>query len=589
MSNNAEVVIIIKTLDQSTKETKKVADWYDKLTGTLKDVGKFMGVVTAGTIAFGLAAKKAFDLGKEGAQIIQLSASAEALGVDLESLRKASNNTISDFALLNATQTLLIGTSGDLKQAFLDNSNQLLAIAKAANKVNPALGDTDFLYQSIATGIKRSSPLILDNLGLVVKVGAANEAYAESLGKTVGELTAQEKQMALLNATLEAGNELIAQADQVSENSVDVFTQLETAVTNLANAYKSQLSVALKDTAEGFTELVNQSIEDIETKAVLIDLFNRGIITGNEYLSMVKNGAISNREAAEATAEQNEALLNLLNNVEEVIPELENQFNEMEDGAVTTEDLTDGMNDLAMSEGNVSDKAIGAKQSLQEFFDSLDRSKLDVFQEGLDALEFKEIGGGEVVKFADNLESFFNAGIIGAEELEEGFKAGLVAEQALKVSLGDTSAWEAAALVSKELEIGPSAALALVQDLDGAIKALPDYKSIFIDIIKSGSGAGVVSSGGGSGINTGNPNVSFEEGQATGGSFLVPGSGGTDSQFVGFMATPGEQVTVQTPGQQGSENVAGVTNNFNGPVTISSSDTELLMTMGLDISGARVP
>jgi|GEM_PF-6103374 len=37
---------------------------------------------------------------------------------------------------------------------------------------------------------------------------------------------------------------------------------------------------------------------------------------------------------------------------------------------------------------------------------------------------------------------------------------------------------------------------------------------------------------------------------ASGGSFTVGGSGGTDSQHVSFMATPGERVSVETPGQQ---------------------------------------
>lgn len=39
-------------------------------------------------------------------------------------------------------------------------------------------------------------------------------------------------------------------------------------------------------------------------------------------------------------------------------------------------------------------------------------------------------------------------------------------------------------------------------------------------------------------------------GFATGGSFLVGGAGGTDSQVVAFKATPGERVDVRTPGQQ---------------------------------------
>lgn len=39
---------------------------------------------------------------------------------------------------------------------------------------------------------------------------------------------------------------------------------------------------------------------------------------------------------------------------------------------------------------------------------------------------------------------------------------------------------------------------------------------------------------------------------ANGNSWMVGGSGGTDSQMVRFRATPGEKVLVQTPGQQGS-------------------------------------
>ena len=51
--------------------------------------------------------------------------------------------------------------------------------------------------------------------------------------------------------------------------------------------------------------------------------------------------------------------------------------------------------------------------------------------------------------------------------------------------------------------------------------------------------------------------LGFQEG----GSFIVGGSGGPDSQLVSFMATPGEPVTVGTPGQTG-----GLTININAPV-----------------------
>jgi len=43
-------------------------------------------------------------------------------------------------------------------------------------------------------------------------------------------------------------------------------------------------------------------------------------------------------------------------------------------------------------------------------------------------------------------------------------------------------------------------------------------------------------------------------GYASGGSFMVGGQGNADSQLVGFRATPGEKVTVETPDQQRASN-----------------------------------
>lgn len=48
---------------------------------------------------------------------------------------------------------------------------------------------------------------------------------------------------------------------------------------------------------------------------------------------------------------------------------------------------------------------------------------------------------------------------------------------------------------------------------------------------------------------------------ANGGDFTVGGSGGTDSQMVSFMATPGESVSIRTPGQRGGGG-SMITNSF---------------------------
>lgn len=209
----------------------------------------------AGAAGAGLVFKQAFDFAKEGAAATQTAESFNRLNESvfqtpdlLEQMTAASRGTISELELMQGLLTLTAGTSRELSQSFAEASPRLLEIAKASNKLNPSLGDTAFLYDSIATGIKRTSPLILDNLGIVVKVGEANEKYAESLGKSVKQLTAEEKQLALLNATLEAGDTLIKQVGGNVDSSTDAYARLEVQIGNVTGGFKQWLADGLLPT-----------------------------------------------------------------------------------------------------------------------------------------------------------------------------------------------------------------------------------------------------------------------------------------------------------------------------------------------------
>lgn len=216
--------------------------------------------------------KQAFDFGLLGAQVTQTEQSFSNL-VDvvdaapdlLNQLKQASGGTIPTLKLMSTVSTLLAGAQGDVAKSLADASPRLLEIARAANKLNPTLGDTAFLYESLGTGIKRASPMILDNLGLTIKLGAANEAMAASLGKSVEELTAAEKQQALLNATLEAGNVLIQQVGGSVDSATDPFNRLQSSVENLKNSLAQGLAPALADAADGANLLLtwNQQLNDV--------------------------------------------------------------------------------------------------------------------------------------------------------------------------------------------------------------------------------------------------------------------------------------------------------------------------------------
>jgi len=256
----ASIDIVVKVLDQASKKLNDISKSTDKLgkdstsTGkSLASLGKIAAVATATLATMGVAAKVAFDMGKAGAAVKQTGESFGFLikkvggSADLlNKLRSASKGTVDDMTLMSSTSTLLAGAQGALGERLAEATPQLLSIAKAAQKLNPSLGDTTFLYNSLAVGIKRGSPLILDNLGLLVSQGDANKRLAAELGKTVAALTTEEMKMALLNETIRAGTVLVQQAGGDTDSATDSYDQLTTAVSNLTDRYKAQVHEGLE-------------------------------------------------------------------------------------------------------------------------------------------------------------------------------------------------------------------------------------------------------------------------------------------------------------------------------------------------------
>mgnify|MGYP000870060935 CR=1 FL=1 len=207
--------------------------------GTFKSFASTLATVAAVAVAAGVAAKKAFDWSREGAAVIQtekgFASMLATIGEGPEILNKwrdAVDGTISDLDIMSGYLTTTAGLSENVTRSFTDNNVALLQIAKAAATLNPQLGDTAYMYQSITLGLKRLQPKIIDNLGLQVKVSEANEKLAKTLGKSADQLTAEEQQMALLNATLEAGDRLITQLGGSVESATDPWDRFTTAIKN---------------------------------------------------------------------------------------------------------------------------------------------------------------------------------------------------------------------------------------------------------------------------------------------------------------------------------------------------------------------
>ncbi len=270
MQVNLIVKAIAQGFEEVNKKQKSLGDQAEKTQSKFSKAGEGFKSFTKGLASVGVAAgitaiaiKKLFDVAAQGAAIRQQAESFDLLiektgatGDILEELRVSAKGTVTDFELMSSTATLLAGASGDLARELAQSTPELLEIAKAANKLNPALGSTTFLYDSLARGIKRASPLILDNLGLIIKVGDANEAMAKSLGKTVSELTANDKAQAILNDTLRAGQVLIEQVGGNTNSATDAFARMTAAIKNQTDAGKASLGEFLAPAAEAIALLI---------------------------------------------------------------------------------------------------------------------------------------------------------------------------------------------------------------------------------------------------------------------------------------------------------------------------------------------
>jgi hypothetical protein len=324
--------------------------------------------ITLGVIqAVGVAADKAFDFAKLGGQVNQMSESfdllVESVGAapDLfEQLKEAAGGTISDLTLMASTSKLLAGTSGELATAMADAAPRLLEVARAAVKLDPTLGSVEEVFQSLATGIKRNSPLLIDNANIVVKLGTANEKLAEQLGKTVEEFTDSEKAMALLNATLDGGDKLIAQVGGTVESQTDAFSQFETSVTNLTNSFAGLVAA---------TGLVQEPIENLggqfDAWSMILQALNDGLITGGEAF-MLFNQAALGAEAANTIIEY------LGDKMKYAALETLSFSDALQDHAAHVGEAENGYDALGEGMGNLEDHYANQHIALKESIDDFD-------------------------------------------------------------------------------------------------------------------------------------------------------------------------------------------------------------------------
>ena len=98
-------------------------------------------------------------------------------------------------------------------------------------------------FDRLTRGAIKLEPEILDELGIMVRLDDATEAYAATIGKTANELTQFQRQTAFINAINEQGIEKYGElADAVEVNPYD---KLAASFGDLTKAGLSLLNTVL--------------------------------------------------------------------------------------------------------------------------------------------------------------------------------------------------------------------------------------------------------------------------------------------------------------------------------------------------------
>jgi len=242
-------------------------------------VDKFVGIAKVGLIA-GLGV--AFASVAKAAQFENIQTGFKGLvrtwGVDapeaLERMRTAAKGTVSDLDLLAAANNALLLNT-------VDTVPQFGKLIEAGRRLGKAMGRTASEGLSDLTiGIGRQSRLILDNLGIIVKVEAANQRYAESLGKTVGALSEAEKRQAFLTAAMEGIDDRLRKLGPEVESFTDSWASFKAEVENLAVSIGQSLLPVFKDLMPELTRIATAIKEWLNDNQVELADKLRGALDG---------------------------------------------------------------------------------------------------------------------------------------------------------------------------------------------------------------------------------------------------------------------------------------------------------------------
>ena len=348
--------------------------------GSLAKFGLVAGGIGLAASALGDLASKAVEIADES---LRTQAVFNNLTYSIDGARTASRGLVDDMTLAESqVRALQLGAVDSLQGvedlAFAGSTLGLVMSGDATKGIDDA-----------TTALARSSPLLLDNLGVTLTLSQAQEEYAGQLGKSVAELTAVEKAEAFRVVGLQ---KLVAAAKEqnIEESKALAVKRLAIIAENerlgligAEQAQRVRLKAAIDNLGDSVTHLnVQNRTHGADLKKVERSLAKYGLsiedVGGKAKLQaeiqkaandVIRRQALAAEEAAEAERKRAEAMqyaadmAEITQDVADI--ELDLRIRQAE-GSATAEEAADIAISLANARLEQADRALEAARSEEE-------------------------------------------------------------------------------------------------------------------------------------------------------------------------------------------------------------------------------
>ena len=265
MATKNEIEILINATDNASKQFDNVSKKSQSLSDSLKNVQKYSWIATTTLVwLWTVMVNQASDVEPVKNAFENLTQTVwESSEWMLKSLKSASKWAVSEY-------NLMLSANRALKLWVTQNTDDMTDLMKIARLYGQQMGqDVTQSFNDIVTWLWRWSPMILDNLWIIIDSEKAYEDYAKQLWKTSKDLTKQEKTQALVNATLVEWRKALEEFWEPAQTMAERFAELKNTFSDTATRIWEALLPVVQKLLETIQPIINRVADRIKANPEL--------------------------------------------------------------------------------------------------------------------------------------------------------------------------------------------------------------------------------------------------------------------------------------------------------------------------------